>query len=129
MLDLLHYNRFLQQFVFFYYFCMFVSMRLAVFIFSFLIMGLAIMPCLDSNTCENEVSSLSNEHNHSQDKGDLCSPFCTCTCCGSIGFVANTSTFFSEELDNHINSTVLIAPYHSTFVSSYFYSFWQPPKI
>ena len=93
-------------------------------------MGLAVMPCLDSTTCKDETSSLSKQaHDHSEDEGDLCSPFCSCTCCGSIGFVAYNPIFFSEEVDNPINSSVLIAPYQSTFVSSYFYSFWQPPKI
>ena len=87
------------------------------------------MPCLDADTCTDETLSMSSEHDHSQDEGDLCSPFCTCTCCGCVGFVACTPVFFSDDVDKNINSLVLIAPYKSTFVSSYFYSFWQPPKI
>jgi hypothetical protein len=104
-------------------------MKIFVFIVSVYIMALSVMPCLDSFTCEGEKSSatISGIHDHSEDEGDLCSPFCICSCCGCSFVGVNIPVFFSQSLktvEQRIN-----VPYYSQFNSSYYHSFWQPPKL
>jgi hypothetical protein len=97
-----------------------------------LISALAVMPCSDSDTCEKEgISQIGidhqSNHDHSEDSGDLCTPFCSCTCCGCSGFVIHVPYFdiIGSRLISPRSSTI----YQSNFVSTYFYSFWQPPKL
>lgn len=109
-------------------------MKMTAFILSILISALAtMMPCSDNITCEqvNTSSQYSNvpvSHSHNDDKGDLCTPFCSCTCCSSAIFSINIPSFHTPILKEVIPPT---APtlYKSNFISCYFYSFWQPPKI
>ena len=88
------------------------------------------MPCLDSITCKSESFTISNSsnHDHSKDKEDLCSPFCVCACCGSYVFLFVTHTIHLENIVKVIPS-IFVSFYHTDFISSYYYSFWQPPKI
>ena len=50
-------------------------------------MVLAVVPCNDihaqsPNNSKDSYSTISNsEDSHSKDKGDICSPLCTCNCC------------------------------------------------
>lgn len=107
-------------------------MKVIALILSILISALVIIPCSDGITCEEVNKSQqvqkSTSHNHSDDKGDVCSPFCTCTCCGYSFFVLTTPSFYlieSKAIMISCSSTL----YKSNFSSTYFYSIWQPPKI
>lgn len=100
-------------------------------IFSIYITVLAIMPCTDAATCEKEVhteNATAHQHNHREDDTDSCSPFCVCSCCGVVGiYFSSPQLFFTKT--KTIHSSVLVATYNSEFISSYYYTFWQPPKI
>jgi len=107
-------------------------MKFIALILSILISALAVMPCSDDITCEKVNTSEQAldspiSHNHSEDEGDLCTPFCTCACCGCGGFIITTPSFY-------LIGSIVMTPspstiYQSNFISSYYFSFWQPPKI
>lgn len=90
------------------------------------------MPCADM-----EVSSLANSkmahskdndnHSHNTDN-DLCSPFCSCNCCGSqIGSYFKVLTINSVEVSKSIKTQ--LPTYTSKFASNFYGSIWQPPQI
>jgi hypothetical protein len=93
------------------------------------IMALTIMPCTDSITCENKTSTASTQqHDHREDDTDSCSPFCVCSCCGVAGVLFSSPTLFFERIKK-ADTPILASTYNSAFISTYFYTFWQPPKI
>lgn len=107
-------------------------MRFFVFIFGLYILCLAMLPCTDADTCKDEKTSFSSKtahqsHDHGEDDEDTCTPFCICACCGSTGFVLEAPVFSMKCLPT------LTMPFLSSwcpeFIPSYFYSFWQPPKL
>lgn len=90
------------------------------------------MPCADMeiNSAGHSlaVHQLTHE-NHSHDKtSDLCTPFCTCNCCG-----AQILSFFPTiSYDFPLISRVIKTPkpfYKSVFASNFHGSIWQPPQI
>lgn len=106
-------------------------MRPFVIIFAFYILALSIMPCSDvHNDCvktENQITQNEN-HNHKSDHNDFCSPFCTCNCCQTVMTIDFTNTTFKVK---HLfaESDVKVAISNFSFVSSFFGTIWQPPKI
>ncbi len=104
-------------------------MKIFVYLLSVYVMVLSLMPCLDSYTCEDEKASvsISGNHDHSKDEGDLCSPFCICSCCGVSFLGVNIPVFFSQSIK--VMEPRGNVPYYSAFNSYYYHSFWQPPKL
>lgn len=84
---------------------------------------------------ESSLSHLSSEiaknhEGHTHDKeSDLCSPFCSCNCCGSITLI------FVSQLNFELItvSTSLIEAKETFYISKHFSNFygsiWQPPQI
>lgn len=88
------------------------------------------VPCSDShNDCHSSSKTeIAHSHNHSQDHKDYCSPFCNCSCCGMALFAfAHKSIRFIEP--NIQTISVKESNYKTNFVSNFFGSIWQPPKI
>jgi hypothetical protein len=106
-------------------------MRFWTLIFSIYILGLALMPCSDEVACEHEnsavASNLDLDHDHSEDETDTCSPFCSCSCCGITAHVVQFQ-YFSFNLPKAVLVDWVVAP-KSEFISCYYYTFWQPPKV
>jgi hypothetical protein len=76
-----------------------------------------------------EVSSNHNEKSHNHDKeSDLCSPFCSCNCCGSqiVSFFKVTTISFTVVSKN---IKTQLPSYASQFTSDFYGSIWQPPQI
>ena len=104
--------------------------RYFITIFSMYIMALTIMPCTDSVTCKNDspASTSSNQHDHREDEADSCSPFCVCACCGVAGLLFPSPKLFFIK-SKKANTPTQASTYNSEFISTYYYTFWQPPKI
>ncbi|MDG1871931.1 MAG: hypothetical protein P8I78_08215 [Flavobacterium sp.] len=90
------------------------------------------MPCADrevNSWAHTTLELKSNHDNHSHDKAnDLCSPFCSCSCCGS----QVVSYFQSNTIDFPIPSEGIktqLPTYKSIFASNFLGSIWQPPQI
>jgi hypothetical protein len=85
------------------------------------------MPCSDSDTCDNKSKTEQTSHNHSEDEGDLCSPFCLCACCGCMGF--SFHIYIPKLASFNIAQAIIIFPEYKAFFPSQHFSIWQPPKL
>jgi len=100
-------------------------MKVVAFILSVFVAGQAFVPCSDGNTCD-EPSEISAQHDHSEDKGDGCTLFCVCSCCGSIFTLSS-----SDHLMMYHDSTIITnLPF---FKDHYRFDFngdvWRPPTF
>ncbi|WP_346770863.1 DUF6660 family protein [Flavobacterium filum] len=106
-------------------------MKLFAFFMAIYILVLSAVPCSDvHNDCNDKKTKteLTQNHDHQQDQDDNCTPFCTCTCCSAsviavdfVPFQIKNPTVF------HISEKVSLRNF--TFISNFFGSIWQPPKI
>ena len=90
------------------------------------------MPCADmeiSSAAHQLAVHQSHQDKHSHDKeNDLCSPFCSCNCCGS----QIVSYFKVITINFHVVSKSIktqLPTYTSKFTSNFYGSIWQPPQI
>ena len=111
------------------FFPTFVSMKLFTFIFSLYFLALSTVPCGDLSECDQSSPTTvqsTTEHDNHQHKSETCSPFCFCTCCGSV-FNNDPSPTLSS-----IETTVVDKPqpaYRNSFLTEIYCSIWHPPKI
>ena len=109
-------------------------MRLCSLFISLLILFLSCMPCTDKKTAEKADELVfsqhpSEEHDHEHgEANDFCSPFCTCACCGASIMVLTVPTVYPEK-KVEFERAKITSLYQSVFISSYNFSFWQPPKV
>ncbi|TAK31898.1 MAG: hypothetical protein EPO28_17990 [Saprospiraceae bacterium] len=102
-------------------------------IFALYLIALSCLPCSDgdsghgrlSSETSSAVQSASQTTGH-QHGNDLCSPLCTCACCGSVVTTLHFTPTISKPA---ISSTKKIAFYNSSFIQEVYLSIWQPPKI
>jgi hypothetical protein len=87
---------------------------------------LGFIPCADLGE-ELKVNAEASTHaDHDSDHKDLCSPFCSCACCGA------TLAFFSLEVQMPFllaEPSELKYPQYESQILQTSNSFWQPPKI
>jgi hypothetical protein len=111
----------------FFTFVSLIEMKSSACILVLYFLVLMAMPCFD---VPNDVhigsfgiSQTSTAHTH--EGGDLCSPFCACSCC--------VSPVISQDYVIHITTFQPVQDYDSCYITSYksslFASIWQPPKI
>lgn len=93
------------------------------------ILALSLVPCTDgvvNDVCGSqkiELSDSGHSHEHS-DHSDDCTPFCTCTCCGSVIVVPS-----SQEFGNHfiLFVSTYLFPYSFDYSFDYVEGVWHPP--
>ena len=89
------------------------------------------MPCTYTKECsivkDTNIEQSHSSKDHSQSK-EHCTPFCTCACC-SASVVVSESTCFQIKNSKEFSSSQKNTTRNFSFVSSYFASIWQPPKI
>lgn len=101
-------------------------MRFFTIIFSIYILVLSCVPCADAG--ENMVKSvqkISNTTSH-EHTTDLCTPFCSCTCCPASAFYHPLALF---EIPKEIFQSMKFMVVNSSCLSNDFHSIWQPPKV
>jgi len=103
-------------------------MKLVAIILSIIIFSLSALPCVDEGTIDvSQSTSISQDSNHSgQSDTDLCSPFCSCTCCASIAFEPNIQ---QHSLISEIHTTEINTAYIVSFTSNYLSLIYQPPQV
>ena len=109
-------------------------MKLLNYILSIYLIALSCLPCADMEVSSAahkavEISSNHDEKSHNHDKeNDLCSPFCSCNCCGSqiVSYFKVLSFNFAV-----VSKTIKtqLPSYTSKFASNFYGSIWQPPQI
>lgn len=102
-------------------------MKYTSFILSFLVLVLSVLACPDKDTCDESATVyLAQNHQHTQDQGDTCSPFCACQCCGASYSVAldgpvspkhifGGSFYWPSDPHNH--------------PQEYLHNIWHPPTL
>ncbi|MGV4415452.1 DUF6660 family protein [Chryseobacterium sp. T1] len=110
-------------------------MRLLKILLIIYFMVLAVVPCNDvhaqsPNNSKDSYSTISNsDDSHSKDKGDICSPLCTCNCC--------QITVASSKIEPLMPLRQKVTEYFSKkihfqkndFAYLVYDQIWQPPKI
>ena len=89
-------------------------------------MALAVLPCRDTDTC-NEINSTetaqaSHLENHSN---EMCTPLCVCSCCASLFLTKDIQPILNQIAT--INTIYTVHPESKT--SSAVIPIWQPPKL
>ena len=103
-------------------------MKFIAVIYSVFILYLVTVPCADE-VIHIEKSKLEQSTpqgkpcNHTEQDG--CSPFCVCACCGVV-VVMNFINYDCQP--NSFIKTEFLS-FYKDFTSSFFQSFWQPPKL
>lgn len=100
-------------------------------IFSIYFAYLSTVPCGDKENC-NEFAqthaTITTDHNQGNShQNEICSPFCTCACCGCQGF--NLKSFPTVAIAFTQTAERKIIPYQSQFISQFSADIWQPPKV
>lgn len=100
-------------------------------ILSIYILALSLVPCTDgvvNEVCGSEKIELSDSghsHEHSNHSDD-CTPFCTCTCCGSIVTIPPSQYFWSPTI---IVCSSYLFPYSLNYSFDYVEGTWHPPAF
>lgn len=109
-------------------------MKLLNHILSIYLVALSCLPCADMEAKSAahkavEITSNHDEKSHNHDKeNDLCSPFCSCNCCGSqIVSYFKITTFSFNIVSKNIRTQ--LPSYTPKFISNFYGSIWQPPQI
>ena len=107
-------------------------MRIASYILATYMLILALMPCADGLSvlypeCTSSINIEENSHNHSDhEHEDLCSPFCVCSCCGSLSIIPGTVEYYYSV---DIISTDCIFTYQFSYSFDFNKGEWHPPAI
>ena len=86
------------------------------------------MPCADGEAFLSFRKEIISNQSIPHQDNDICSPMCTCSCCGCQGFSLNNTYFYSLF---SVRTTIdkKVPEYISVFASNFFGSIWQPPQI
>ncbi|GBL35485.1 hypothetical protein EMGBS15_10800 [Filimonas sp.] len=106
-------------------------MKLSWLLLAFYILVLSVIPCSDEGECDTvsfstEQWQQQSHENHEHHK-ELCSPFCTCACCG-ISIAYTVVPFFMpvRKIDKVLERIIPFSPEsYSKEISSII---WQPPR-
>jgi len=103
--------------------------KIRTLIFTLYLLALAVYPCSDASTCTDEKKDTTKieltQHDHSEDEGDACTPFCICSCCAAT-IRLTTSDVTLVENNHHTLHTI---PYTERHLLSNAHTIWQPPKL
>jgi hypothetical protein len=89
---------------------------------------LACLTCADARVNNTSQCSISKSEASDHHEDDVCSPFCICSCCGSQVISQIDETFFSFRQFLFVSDKIISVAV-PVFISGFFGSFWQPPKI
>ncbi|MEQ6118872.1 DUF6660 family protein [Reichenbachiella sp. MALMAid0571] len=96
-------------------------------ILAIFLLVLTLMPCSDTlkkDECGQEMHLHNQGDQDAHNELDLCSPFCSCACCGST-FIAKTKLFANTEFTSFQLSNT---QYASLFYQEHIYNVFQPPR-
>ena len=104
-------------------------MKFFILIFSIYLLALSLVPCSDAfNECQSIDVEYSNDHDHESDHDDHCTPFCSCSCCGT-SMISNSVLIPFLKLRNIVTLSNEVFTFASSSISNFLGSIWQPPKL
>jgi hypothetical protein len=103
-------------------------MKFFAFIMAILVLTQSVMPCGDKGSITNESKSkteLTKANNQQDDQHDDCSPFCSCSCCAGVAFLAPSTkvSFLIAQMSPVYCSTI------TTHLFRIAIPIWQPPQL
>ncbi|WP_143092672.1 DUF6660 family protein [Arsenicibacter rosenii] len=97
------------------------------------LLTLSVLPCADGalhvkvNTgLPTQIMPDGHDHDQHQASGDLCSPLCTCACCGTV---ISPLVPFAFSFTPPVLPLNKVPELRGIFFSEVALSLWQPPKI
>lgn len=104
-------------------------MKFFALIMATLILGLSVLPCMDSSFKSNAKNAVVDVDHHdgdsSQEHTDNCSPLCICSCCSVVSVYSASVSVDLPRIENHIEH----ASYYSGSLISISLPVWQPPQL
>jgi len=103
-------------------------MKLVAFIMAMVVLGLSLSPCSDSALPENDHLHASVTIAHDSpynNEPDLCTPFCSCTCCCSISLFKN----LTEQNRLSVQHIISHSSMYLGSLSEIAMPVWQPPQL
>lgn len=104
-------------------------MKFFAVLFSLYFMALVFAPCADHAGCDNTQkveSTAGNQQDADSHASDNCSPFCICSCCGSICALYHHRIVLSAYLAPSGFECTIQKP---LYIQDACISIWHPPKI
>lgn len=106
-------------------------MKFTAIILSVLVLLLSAMPCAEdmviSKYSEIVEHNEGDSHSH-ENSGELCSPFCSCSCCSQHMVTAVAVVSFIP-ICYHQEDIITQSFYKSKLPLNVYSSIWQPPKL
>ena len=107
----------------------FATMKFLFTLLAFFMVYLSCLPCGDSVECNSKAQtkiSAATSHQDHQHNNEVCTPFCTCTCCAASAFYsANSKT----DAVKSVFSSEKYPLFNIAFHTESYDNIWQPPKI
>lgn len=95
---------------------------------SLVIALLSANPCADGRVSTPSKVVIAEQHANHQHNNDLCSPFCSCACCGAQLLNYTPQPVF-QVAGAVISPSQNVSGYKNRFSASYYVRIWQPPQI
>lgn len=103
-------------------------MKIIRFLISFYIAALSVLPCNDimAHNDHEKMDSEVIEQTHTEDTSheDVCTPFCTCSCCGAVLSLPSKIEYV---LTKPIALSNYIFPYQLNYTFNFIKGVWHPP--
>jgi len=101
-------------------------MKFFAFIMAVIVLALSCIPCCDvSATCERSKMEIKGSQDNETQQGDVCSPFCACTCCA--GFSINYKVPGIQSLPKLLD--INYSPSYFSALIKIALPIWQPPQL
>ena len=107
-------------------------MRYFIYILAIYLVSLSSLPCADleiGSSAHSVTQHQAEKKSHSHDKeNDLCSPFCSCGCCGAHVLTYEKLVVITFQKWQPVIKKQLPS-YTSNFNSEFYFQIWQPPQL
>jgi hypothetical protein len=99
--------------------------KATIFILAVMVAALSVIPCCAFDGTEEQKACVEAEHAQHEHECSVCSPFFSCSTCPGFTFATlKVALAVAVKMPSKVFNL-----YSEKFTSSYFNSFWQPPKI
>lgn len=119
-----------MQFPCIHLFCIFGVLKTLAIILSLIVTMMSSLPCCLYDNCpgDKEHAEQTVDHEDHEEEGGRCTPFCVCATCSVP--LSQISRFEHEWVTPLVvESKTRFLLLEQRFSSSFFHSFWQPPKL
>ena len=107
--------------------------RIVSFVMAIIVMVLSCIPCSDVeampieiNTPATITATPANLPGNNSVHADMCTPFCTCSCCAGFALLPLESKFALEPI---VFADTIYGVYQPQSFVDVFFPIWQPPKL